>query len=252
MNTQCAAATQEAPSEQPPPALQLLGPVQVLNPHGTTPQSKARATELIAFLSLHPWDGPELLDAAMWPGTRVTSDQRCQAMHRARVWLGTTEHGQPYLPLVSQEGYRLLGSVRTDWDTFRALLPNGPRAATTTTLTKALQLIHGQPLSGINPVRYTWSDLDRQQMIAATADAAHELTTRALRHRQSRIANWASAIGTTVEPASEVLWRDRLEAAHLAADPQQLEVITTQLQLALGALGKLEPPTLRLLRTLTG
>lgn len=231
------------------PTIRLLGPVHVQGAGGPAPQSKARATELLAFLSLHPWDGPELLDNALWPGARVTSDTRCQAMHRARVWLGTTPAGAPYVPLVSHAGYRLHKAVLSDWDHARALLSHTPHAATTTALTKALQLVRGQPMSGINPIRYGWSDLDRQQMINTIADAAHELTTRALRQRQARLANWSAAIGTTVEPSSELLWRDRIQAAHIGADPDQLHTLITHLQLTLEPLGPLEPATTRLINS---
>lgn len=236
------------PTSHGAPHISILGPVTItgnLHPHPTSMQLN---TELITFLALHPWDSNELLDQALWPHTRVTSAQRCSAMNRARNWLGSDPTGNPHVPLVHDLGYRLHPDVTLDWARFTALTGPDPRSATTTNLTKALTLVRGQPLSGINPLRYSWADLDRHNIITLIADTAAELTQRTLAARQPRISNWASAIGVTVEPSSEHLWQLRLKAANLAADPEQHHRVAAHAQQILRPLGPLEAATSRLIR----
>lgn len=231
-----------------PPLVSALGPVSVsgdLHPH---PVSVAVSTEVVVLLALRPWDTCELLDAALWPDRRVTSAQRCSAMNRARNWLGVDDTGHAYVPLVHERGYRLHPDVIVDWDLFVAAVGAGPGSATTTDLTRALSLVRGQPLTGINPVRFGWADVDRQIMIAAIADVAAELSYRSLKGAQPRVACWASAIGVAVEPSSEALWQLRLQAAGMSADREQHRRVATQAHLTLRKLGALERATRRLIQ----
>lgn len=230
------------------PQVNLLGPVTITGASAIRPASVQTSTELIAFLALHPWATHELVDQAMWPQDRVTSAQRCSAMNRARNWLGTTEHNQPYVALVHDQEYQLHPDVEVDWNRFNNHLNGSASATTTTSLIQALRLVRGQPLTGVNPVRYTWADLDRQEMIAAVADTAAELAERSLKSRQTRVANWAAALAVTTEPSSEHLWRLRLRAAHLSANHHQIATLTAHARATLEPLGPLEPTTQRVLR----
>lgn len=231
--------------------LQLLGPVLIVGAAGKRPSAPARATEAIAFLAMHPWEDHTLLDAAMWPGQRVLATNRSVLMHQARTWLGTDTHGRPHVGLVAEDGYRL-HQVDVDVDHFRQLVGTSSRSASNTTLTQALRMVKGQPFSGINPARYTWADVDRQELITQIAEAAEELARRALHARQDRLASWASAVGLRAEPASEQLWRLRMHAAASTGHHQEVLTAAAALKATLEPLGELEPDTLDLLAQLTG
>lgn len=231
-----------------PITINLLGPVTITGATGKRPSSPARATEAIAFLALNPWDDHTLLDAAMWPGQRITAASRSVLMHQARTWLGTDDTGRPWVSLVHDDGYRLHPDVTVDVDVVQAALDNGPRATTTTNLIRALRLVRGQPLTGVTPTRYAWADLDRQELIGLIADAAEELATRTLARRdQSRLASWATAIAVMVEPAREDLWRLRLQAAASSAGADQVRTVIGNLRAALDPLGPLEQTTQNLI-----
>lgn len=240
----------EAPVSLPGPTIRLLGPVRVDRAQGRRPQSPGRATELIAYLALHPSDTHHALDEAMWPGRRIDSTRRSGPVSQARAWLGTTTSGIPYVGLVDEHGYRLV-DVTTDWDRFQALVGHDIATAATTDLTTALRLVDGQPLSGVNPRYYAWAETDRQEMIASVADVAHELSTRSLAAGDARTAAWAAAKGTMVEPASELLWRDQLRAAALSAVPGRVDQVAQQLTDTLEPIsGDMDPETIDLLTQL--
>ena len=210
-----------------PPMVRVLGPVEVTGARGSIGDSSAfvRMTELVAFLALHPHREHYLLDEALWPGDRVPGGRRNQLLSRARRWLGTADDGHPYLPAVVPDGYRLTQAVTTDWTTFTALVGTDPRTAATSALHAALGLVRGQPFAGTNPRRYAWADVDRQEMIAAVVDAAHEAFRRAYRADDATAARRAAATGLLAEPGSEMLWRDAMRAEWLAGDQAGLETM---------------------------
>lgn len=232
------------------PTIRVLGPVRVENATGERCQSPARATEMIAFLALHPWDNSQLLDDALWPGKRVTATTRNHITMAARILLGAADDGRPYLPLAHKHGYRLDPDVTCDWHLFQSHLESGPHHASTAQLTAALTLVDGQPFSGVNPVRYQWAETDRNDMIELIADAAHELAERALRSKDIRTATWATGKGLQVEPIHEGLWRQALMAAASSGLPDRLATITARLHATLDPLGDLEDQTRDLLRSL--
>lgn len=231
------------------PLLRLLGDVEIQRATGKRPQAPRRATELIAFLALHPGDSYEPLDAALWPGQRVTAAKRNGPVNQARTWLGTAADGHPWVSLVPEHGYRLAPDTACDWTRFLALI--GPDLAATSTahLTAALGLVAGQPLT-VRSGRGTWAwaEPDRQEMIAAIADVAHQLSVRALHSGDATTAEWAAAKGLMVEPSSEQLWRDQLRAAWLSAVPGRVDTIAGHLSDTLEPIaGDLEEETLDLL-----
>lgn len=234
---------------QPGPTVRLLGSVEIQGADGKRPQSPAKATELIAYLALHPTASSAPLDEALWPNKRdVRATTRNGPISQARNWLGTTAAGAPHVCLFDEHGYGLAAETRVDWLEFQRYLGNDIAAAPTSALTDALRLVDGQPLSGVNPGRYAWAEVDRQEMIAAIADVAHELAGRALTAGDARTAAWAAAKGIMVEPASELLWRDALRAAYLTAAPGRVDDVATQLTETLEPIGgDLEPETIQLL-----
>lgn len=233
----------------PPPLVQLLGPVELVHPRGAVERSKQRQlTEIAAYLALHPGRDHHHLSEAIWPGARTLDNTRNTAMSKLRKWLGSTADGQDYVPRVLGDGYRLHPAVRSDWDLFRQLLPDGPAAADTSALAAALELVQGRPLAGTNPRRYAWAEPDRQDMISTIVDAAHELARRALLDGNAPLARHAAAAGLQADPGAELLWRDALRAEWLAGDITGLTTTADRLSALTDELGDdLEPETIELL-----
>lgn len=151
--------------------------------------------------------------------------------------------------LVAEDGYRL-HDVDVDAHTFAALIGPSALTASTTSLAQALRLVRGRPLSGVNPARWSWADVDRQELIDQVAGAGAELARRALEEQQARVASWASAIAVQSDPSNEELWQLRLRAA--AATGHQPEILATAgaLHATLDPLGELEDETQTLLTQL--
>lgn len=246
-----------APSSPAPvpgegPTVLLLGPVEVEDAEGPVEQSKYRQlTEIAAFIALHPGRGHAALDDAMWPGSRVTQNTRNTAISKLRRWFGRDAHGDDYLPRVDT-GYRFHPGVTTDWDEWRSLVGDDPALAGTQQLVAALELVRGQPFTGVNPRRYGWAEHLKQEMISAIVDTAHELAQRALRNGDAHLARKASTIGLQVEPGMELLWRDRIKAEHLAGNRSGIDDAIARMTAISADLGDdLEAATVRLIAELT-
>jgi hypothetical protein len=239
----------DAPGLLPPPLVQLLGSVELLHPRGTVERSKQRQlTEIAAYLCLHPGRDHTHLSEAIWPGARTLDNTRNTAVSKLRKWLGTNTDGEDYVPRVLDDGYRLHPDVRSDWQLWHELLPQGPAAADTAALTAALELIHDRPFASTNPRRYAWAERHRQDMISAIVDAAHELAGRALLEGNAPLARHAAAAGLQADPGAELLWRDALRAEWLAGDLTGLTTTADRLSALADELGDdLEPETIELL-----
>jgi LysM repeat protein len=242
----------DVPADPQPPMVQILGPVEILRPRGAVEPSKRRQlTEIAAYLALHPGSDHYGLSEAIWPGARAVDNTRHTALSKLRKWLGTSEVGIDYVPRVVEDGYRLHPDVRTDWQLWQALLPDGPGRASTATLAAALDLVKGKPFAGTNPRRYAWAERDRQDMISAIVDVAHELARRALLEADATLARSAAAAGLQADPGAELLWRDALKAEWLAGDHEGLVSTADRLSALAEELGDdLEPETIELLEEL--
>jgi nucleoid-associated protein YgaU len=236
------------------PLVQVLGPVEIRHARGPVEPSKRRQlTEIAAFLALHPGADHHGLSEAIWPGARAVENTRNTALSKLRRWLGADDGGDDYVPRVVEDGYRLHPHVRTDWHQWQALLPGGPEQASTATLAAALDLVRGKPFAGVNPRRYAWAEPDRQEMISAIVDVAHELARRALLDGNAPLARRAAAAGLYADPGAELLWRDALKAEWLAGDLTGLATTADRLSALADELGDdLEPETLELLEKLLG
>jgi DNA-binding SARP family transcriptional activator len=226
------------------PSIRLLGTVALHGARGEEPRTPktsetnrsavARATELVAFLSLNRGANAVEVHQAFWPAADPSgskaSTNRNALTHKARKWLGNNDAGEPYLPPVGSEGYRLHEDVRSDWDLWLDLVGDDPSKATTDDLVQALKLVDGQPFSGVKERYYVWAERIRQEMIASIGDAAHELATRALRTHDVANARLAATIGRQVDPVNETLWRDALRAEHQAGDIRGVERVVKQLE----------------------
>ncbi|TDD66994.1 hypothetical protein E1262_20440 [Jiangella aurantiaca] len=204
------------------PRLLMLGTVEVQNAAELGEQTKlGQLTELAMFIALNPGCDSTAIDEAIWPGSAVTKTTRGTAISKLRRWLGTDSTGSSLLPR-SDSGYTLRPGVRSDWDDWCDLLPDGPARATTADLRAALELVRGRPFSGRGRRRYAWADHLAQEMIASIVDASHELALRALVDGDPWEALRAALVGLSVEPGVELLWRDRLKAEAVLGDRDRL------------------------------
>ena len=177
-----------------------------------------RGTELVAFLTEHPGASAVQVHAAMWPGTwhagANAATSRNNLVCRVRRWLGDAEDGTPYVPLVDADGYRLHPDVRSDWQDFRALVGESVTTAPTPALMRALSLVRGAPLSGVNPDR----------------------AVRGLRAGEGKIARSAATVGLTVDPVDEGHWRNLLRAEAMLRHPAAVDRAMDDLRRTLAAL----------------
>ena len=209
------------------PRVLVLGPVEVVGASDDlAPGRRGRATELVAYLTLHPGATQHQLDEALWPGCRVSRNTRNPLVSRTRQWLGTNADGQPFLGLIAAEGaYVISPEVRSDWHEFRYLAERGMAAEKVDAddLIAALQLVRGRPFLGVNPAGYGWAEADAQDMISAIVDTAHALAEVALALGDARRARWAAAKGLSAEPFAELLFQDAIRAATAAGDRGEVQ-----------------------------
>lgn len=239
------------PPTEPAPLVQVLGPVAVLHARGRLESDRRnQLTEIAAFIALHPGFDHTHLDEAKWPGARNLTNTRNSAISKLRRWLGAAADGTEHLPDAAG-GYRLHPDVRSDWHLWLELLPDGPAGASTEALADALELVKGQPFAGVNRRTYAWAERDKQEMISAIGDAAHELARRALVDGDATLARQAAAAGLQADPGAELLWRDALRAEWLAGDLAGLNSTADRLIDLANKLGDdLEPETDELLEEL--
>ncbi|MGG2463804.1 LysM peptidoglycan-binding domain-containing protein [Streptomyces sp. RGM 3693] len=212
------------------PVVRMLGPVDVVGARGTIESKRERTcVELATYLVLHPGRDHHSLDEAMWPGRTIDRKYRNATVSRLRSWLGTDDHGEPYLPAVANTTdvrYALAGTVDSDWHYFQRLTvaaatASGPKAAVH--LRAALDLVRGRPFAGVNPRRYAWAEHQTQDMISAIVDAAADLAEHHLTERDPRGALWAATKGLDAAPEMESLYRILFRAYAAIGDYEALE-----------------------------
>ncbi len=217
-----------------PPRVLVLGRVEVERANDSAvAHRRRRASELVAYLALHPGASASEIDEALWPGKRVDKSTRNPFISRARQWLGRNPDGQPYLPLVADEGsYSLRPEVSCDWHDFVRFAKLGLASGQDgeTPLAAALELVRGRPFLGIDPATYTWAEPDVQEMISAIVDVAHVLSTLRCEGGDHRGAQEAASKGLMAEPCSELLYRDSLAAASAAGDRDRVEFLADRLR----------------------
>ncbi|WP_157574593.1 AfsR/SARP family transcriptional regulator [Jiangella muralis] len=204
------------------PRLLMLGPVEVENAAELGEQTKlGQLTELAMYIALNPGCDSTSIDEAIWPGSAVTKTTRGTAISKLRRWLGTDAAGASLLPR-TESGYTLRPGIRSDWDEWCDLVPDGPARAGNAELRTALDLVSGRPFSGRGRRRYAWADHLAQEMIASIVDACHEVALRSLVDGDAWEALRAALLGLSVEPGVELLWRDRLKAEAALGDRDRL------------------------------
>lgn len=247
------------------PRIAVLGPVSVDAP-GAAPATRRRLhAELIVFLAQRAGRGADarLIDAALWPDTRVTDAARQQVIGRARQWLGTAPDGAPWLPDVGPDlTYRLADGYLFDWHLFRRLRTRADSRgdAGAADLQAALGLIQGVPLEGAdqppapgvrNP--FPWlaeSDIHPNHLVASVVDTAHQLAEQCLAVGDPDGARWAVQQAWLADRSRsyDQPWRDLLRAEQADGQTGRLRMVLAELMEVRDAetLADLAPETHRL------
>ena len=225
-----APAAQLVPGAQLPVEIALLGPAAVRAPGVIEPERAAQATEVLAYLAMHPGGvHPRVLAGAIWP-RGVTGEVQEATLRRVQRWLGRDAAGLPQLT-TGPDGRLLLGpEVRVDWRIFQALVAHATAESgrggqeEVTWLGRALDEVRGPLLGDHDAARYTWlaaEGLD-SEVAAAVADAAHRLSGRRRADDDPAGAMSAARAGLRLAPDDELLWRDLLLGAEASGDEQLL------------------------------
>jgi hypothetical protein len=227
-----APAEQLAPESVWPVEVTLLGQTSVRAAGEIEPGRLGLATELVAYLAVHPGGvHPNVLAGALWP-RGVTPEVRDAWLDRVAQWLGSDDIGRPHLATDAGGRLRLGSQVRVDWQVFCALLARagqgataGPAATGTapvppaeeeSALAQALSLVQGPFMDGRQHGRFAWlaSDGLEYEAAARVADAAHRLWELRLAADDPYGAMDAAHRGLRLAYDDERLWRDLLRAAH--------------------------------------
>lgn len=247
-----------------PPVLRVLGDVTLEDAGGVAPKAthQQKPLEVIAYLALHPAGAPrDVLDMTVWGGAEVKDVTRNSVVSRARKWLGTDDEGEYYLPHLEggNEGgqHWTIQGVETDWDRFQSLI--GPDVTTTPlkNLTRALDLVTGEPLRGSGSPRqrltkFAWADGMRQDMISTISDVAHAAAINAFAKGHALIAHHCASKALLATKDDERIWRDILTAAATLNRHDEVRTHITTLTDHFEDLGiDLEDETLALIDALT-
>ncbi|MGW4893398.1 BTAD domain-containing putative transcriptional regulator, partial [Kitasatospora sp. NPDC004240] len=254
----------EAHASRTAPRVRLLGPVDVVGAAGQVENAALpRLTELAAYLALRPGADHAALDHDLHPGAAHLDPHPTAADARSPLpakladlaaWFGTSHEGRAFLPTDDAEGYTFAPTVTCDWDEFRSLYRRGMRSTSATAdaaLAHALALVRGAPFAEAPPASYGWAEAERQDMIAAIVDTAHELAARRLQYGDHRSAEAAVFRGLAVAPDVELLHRDLFYAYASAGARDQLVRAVNRLDALSRRTGRsLDADTVALLRDL--
>ncbi|MFI2606873.1 LysM peptidoglycan-binding domain-containing protein [Kitasatospora sp. NPDC018619] len=254
----------EAHAPRNAPRIRLLGPVDVAGALGAAaPGALPRLTELAVYLALRPGADHHALDHDLHPGaahldphptTAGTESPLRAKLADLAAWFGTSSEGLAFLATEGTEGYSFAPAVTCDWDEFRSLYRRGMRSTSATAdaaLAHALALVRGAPFAEAPPASYGWAEAERQDMIAAIVDTAHELAARRLQYGDHRSAEAAVFRGLAVAPDVELLHRDLFYAYASAGARDQLLRAVNRLDALSRRTGRdLDADTVALLRDL--
>ncbi|MFI9784393.1 BTAD domain-containing putative transcriptional regulator [Kitasatospora sp. NPDC051984] len=246
------------------PRIRLLGPVDVLGVAGSIdPAARPRLTELAAYLALRPGSEHSVVDRDIHPGAahldpKATAERLAEPLPvklaALAAWLGASPEGRDYLAAEPAETYTLAPTVGCDWDEFRSLYRRGMRSTSTTAdaaLAHALALVRGAPFAESPAGTFGWAETERQDMLAAIVDTAHELAARRLQYGDHRTAEAAIFRALAVAPDVELLHRDLFYAYASAGARDQLVRAVNRLDALSRRTGRdLDPDTVALLRDL--
>ncbi|MFB7666645.1 LysM peptidoglycan-binding domain-containing protein [Kitasatospora sp. NPDC056138] len=264
----------EAHAARTAPRIRLLGPVDVLGAAGPAePSAVSRLTELAALLALRPGVEHGALDRALHPGAaHLAAEHPGSESHGSgaaadrpgtplpaklaelATWFGSSADGRAFLHPDAPDGYAFAPAVTCDWDEFRSLYRRGMRSTSSTAdaaLAHALALVRGAPFAEAPTTAYAWAEAERQDMLAAIVDTAHELAARRLQYGDHRSAEAAIFRGLAVAPDIELLHRDLFYTYASAGARDQLVRAVNRLDALSRRTGRdLDADTVALLRDL--
>ncbi|MGW3039570.1 LysM peptidoglycan-binding domain-containing protein [Kitasatospora sp. NPDC001159] len=254
----------EAHTPRNAPRIRLLGPVDVAGTVGAVePGALPRLTELAVYLALRPGSDHHALDHDLHPGAAHLDPHPTAADAKSPLpakladlaaWFGASAEGRAYLSSEATDGYAFAPAVTCDWDEFRSLYRRGMRSTSATAdaaLAHALALVRGAPFAEAPPASYGWAEAERQDMISAIVDTAHELAARRLQYGDHRSAEAAVFRGLAVAPDVELLHRDLFYAYASAGARDQLLRAVNRLDALSRRTGRdLDADTVALLRDL--
>lgn len=240
------------------PLVHVLRPVPYVAGVGEyTGESPERVLELVVLMALRP--GLSRVQIADIMGDRGAhgapwADNTCRArLSQARAWLGTDASGADYVLRASQTGgYRMQPVVETSWAVFARLADRGLREGTQGLhlLDAALDLVGGDPLSGVPLDRYDVFAAERQEWVNRIADVAHAASVRHL-SVDARKARTAAAVGLGVDRANEALFRDLFRAEFACRNADGIRAAARRLRTEVDRLGvEMEAESIALLREL--
>lgn len=240
------------------PLVHVLRPVpDVVGVPPYTGESPERVLELVVLMALRP--GLSRVQIADIMGDRGVhgapwADNTCRArLSQARAWLGADAGGADYVLRASLTGgYRMQPVVETSWAVFARLADRGLRegAQGLHLLDAALDLVGGDPLSGVPLDRYDVFAAERQEWVNRIADVAHAASVRHL-SVDARKARAAAAVGLGVDRANEALFRDLFRAEFACRNADGIRVAARRLRTEVDRLGvEMEAESIALLREL--
>ncbi|WP_028649051.1 BTAD domain-containing putative transcriptional regulator [Nocardiopsis sp. CNT312] len=222
--------------------LRVLGKVEITGPDTSTvePGRQRSLTELACYLMLRPDRTPDQISRSMGgPRGPWTASTRSGHLSRLRAWLGRDSTGSPHFPTQKNGTYALAPSVGCDWDLFQKLAGLGlaeDSQRATTLLEEALELVRGEPFTGVGLDRYGWAEPLKPEMNAAMVDVAHTIAARHLRDGFLEAARTALLKALEVDPACELLYRDLFRVEYKAGHPEAISRALQRLHIALDRL----------------
>ena len=206
------------------------------------------ATELVAYLAMHP-EGVHLnvLGGVLWP-RGVTADVRDATIDRARQWLGTDPGGSHFLRTDAGGRLSLANSVVCDWDCARTLFISARRAGSSPDeadlLRRALKMVRGEVFDGVPEGRYGWIAHDdvARTMARVVVDGAHQLSQLLNGSDDPVGAAEAAEAGLRISPGSQLLWRELMRSRYAETGVAGVRRTLDQMSEALRGIS-LEPET---------
>jgi hypothetical protein len=197
----------------------VLGVLTVQGAGALADERSELATELVAYLALHPAGvHPTVLAGALWP-RGVTADVRDATIERTRSWLGTAVDGSHVLRADADGRLSLYDGVVCDWDCARNLFLRARRAPAhreeAELLRRGLQLARSHAFAQVPPGRYGWvaqEDIPRT-VTRVVVDAALRLVDL-LAEGEPDGAAQAALAGLRVSPGDQRLWRALVRARY--------------------------------------
>ncbi|MEU0093632.1 hypothetical protein [Kribbella sp. NPDC006257] len=213
----------------------VLGSVEVRSPYRIEDERLPLATEIVAFLALHPGGvHPSVLGASVWP-RGVTPEVRDATVERVRQWLGVDSQGGHQLRQDANGRLFLGPEVAVDWDCFCELVRRSRTAQTVRDerelLRRSLHLVRGPFLSGRPRGGYSWIARVHLERVVPdlVVDTAHRLAQLTLGDDDPAGAVSAARAGLRLSGSSDLMWRDLLLAEHryggVAATEQVVEAL---------------------------